>query len=142
MVLRSLRIMVAALAFLFCGLALTADLATGLLLGPKWADTAPVLAALAPAGFLICLYSFMGAVLLGLGNSARQLTLSLLCGVAIFIGSVVGAQFDIVGVATGVSLGAATLVPAYIHSLASELRHLRIARSFRASSRRPRPRRS
>jgi O-antigen/teichoic acid export membrane protein len=122
LVLRSLRIMVTALAFLFCGLALTADLATGLLLGPRWADTAPVLAALAPAGFLICLYSFMGAVLLGLGNSARQLTLSFLCGVAIFLGSVAGAQFDIVGVATGVSLGAAALVPVYIHSLARELR--------------------
>ena len=90
LVLRSLRIMVATLAFLFCGLALTADLATDLLLGPKWADTAPVLAALAPAGFLLCLYSFMGAVLLGLGNSPRQLTLSLLSGVAIFIGCVRG----------------------------------------------------
>ena len=53
---------------------------------------------------------------------ARQLTLSLLCRFAIFLGSVAGAQFDIVGVATGVSLGAAALVPAYIHSLASELR--------------------
>lgn len=121
LVLRSLRIMVAALAFLFCGLALTADLATDLLLGPKWADTAPVLAALAPAGFLICLYSFMGAVLLGVGNSPRQLTLSLLCGLAIFIGATVGAQFDIVGVATGVSLGAAAMVPAYLRSLSSEL---------------------
>ena len=122
LVLRSLRIMVAALAFLYCGLALTADLATDLLLGPLWADTAPVLAALAPAGFLICLYSFMGAVLLGLGNSARQFTLSLLCGLAIFIGAAVGTQFDIVGVATGVSLGAAALVPAYLRSLSSELR--------------------
>ncbi|MGH7486972.1 MAG: oligosaccharide flippase family protein, partial [bacterium] len=122
LVLRSLRIMVTALAFLFCGLALTADLATGLLLGPKWADTAPVLAALAPAGFLICLYSFMGAVLLGLGNSARQLTLSLLCGLAIFIGAAVGTRFDIVGVASGVSLGAAAILPAYVHSLSSELR--------------------
>jgi PST family polysaccharide transporter len=121
LVLRSLRIMVAALAFLFCGLALTADLATDLLLGPKWADTAPVLAALAPAGFLICLYSFMGAVLLGLGNSPRQLTLNLLCGLAIFIGASVGTQFDIVGVATGVSLGAAAMVPAYLRSVSNEL---------------------
>ena len=121
LVLRSLRIVVVALAFLFCALALTADLATNLLLGPKWADTAPVLAALAPAGFLICLYSFMGAVLLGLGNSARQFTLSLLSGLAIFVGAAVGAQFDIVGVATGVSLGAAALVPAYLKSLSREL---------------------
>jgi PST family polysaccharide transporter len=122
LVMGSLRIIIAALAFLFCGLALTADLATGLLLGPLWADTAPVLAALAPAGFLICLYSFMGAVLLGLGNSARQFTLSLLCGLAIFIGAAVGTRFDIVGVATGVSLGAAALIPAYVKSLSSELR--------------------
>lgn len=122
LVLRSLRIMIATLAFVFCGLALTADLVTAILLGPKWADTAPVLAALAPAGFLTCLYSFLGAVLLGLGNSTRQLTLSLFAGIAIFIGAVVGSQFDIVGVATGVSLGAAVLVPSYIRALAGELK--------------------
>ena len=122
LVLRSLRIMVAALAFLFCGLALTADLATDVLLGPKWADTAPVLAALAPAGFLICVYSFIGAVLLGLGNSPRQLTLSVLSGLAIFIGASAGTQFEIVGVATGVSLGAAAMAPAYLWSLSRELR--------------------
>ena len=63
----------------------------------------------------------MGAVLLGLGNSPRQLTLNLLCGLAIFIGATVGTQFDIVGVATGVSLGAAAMVPAYLRSLSSEL---------------------
>jgi PST family polysaccharide transporter len=122
LMLRSLRIMAAMLALLFCGLALTADLATTLLLGARWADTAPVLAALAPAGFLICLYSFMGAVLLGAGNSARQFTLSLLCGIAIFIGSVLGTLFDTVGVAIGVSLGAATLLPSYFRALARELR--------------------
>jgi PST family polysaccharide transporter len=122
LVLRSLRIMVAILAFLFCGLALTADLATSILLGSQWADTAPVLAALAPAGFLICLYSFMAAVLLGAGNSSRQFTLSLLCGIAVFIGSVLGSRFDTVGVAIGVSLGAAALLPSYFHALAGELR--------------------
>ena len=120
-VLGSLRIMVAILAFLFCGLAVTADLATSLLLGPRWSDTAPMLAALAPAGFLICCYSFMGAVLLGAGNSARQFTLSLLCGVAIFTGSVIGSTFGEVGVAIGVSLGAAALLPSYFRALASEL---------------------
>jgi len=122
LVLRSLRIMIAVLAFLFCGLALTADLATDLLLGPKWADTSPVLAALAPAGFLICVYSFINAVLLGLGNSARQFLLSVFCGLAVFIGSLVGSQFDVVSVATGVSLGAAALAPAYVHALSTELR--------------------
>src|SRR6185503_9226285 len=122
LVMGSIRIIVAALAFLFCGLALTADLTTAILLGPKWSDTAPVLAALAPAGFLICLYSFVGNVLLGLGNSSRQLTLSLFCSTAIFIGAAVGTRFDIVGVGAGVSLGAAALAPAYLHALSSELR--------------------
>jgi hypothetical protein len=60
-------------------------------------------------------------VLLGLGNSLRQLTLSLLSGLAILTGAAVGTQFDIVGVAIGVSLGAAALAPAYLQSLSSEL---------------------
>jgi hypothetical protein len=64
----------------------------------------------------------MGAVLLGAGNSARQFTLSLLCGVTIFIGSLLGTRFDTVGVAVGVSLGAAALLPSYFHALAGELR--------------------
>jgi PST family polysaccharide transporter len=122
LVLRSLRIAAAALVALFCGLAAMADLATSVLLGPRWSDTAPVLSALAPAGLFICLYSLFGAVLLGLGNSARQFTLSLLCGTAIFIGSLIGSRFGTVGVAIGVSVGASTLLPSYVHAVAVELR--------------------
>src|SRR5882672_6254792 len=122
LVLRSLRMIVLALALLFCGLYLTADLATDLLLGSKWAETAPVLAALAPMGFCLCLYSFMGAVLLGLGNSGRQFRLTLLCSVAMVIGSAAGTHFGVTAVATGVSLGAAALAPLYFQALAGELR--------------------
>jgi PST family polysaccharide transporter len=122
LVLRSLRMIVLALALLFCGLYLTADLATDLLLGAKWVETAPVLAALAPMGFCLCLYSFMGAVLLGLGNSGRQFRLTLLCSVAMVIGSAAGTQFGVTAGAAGLSLGAAALAPFYFQALADELR--------------------
>jgi O-antigen/teichoic acid export membrane protein len=122
LVLRSLRMIILALALLFGGLYLTADLATDLLLGAKWAETAPVLAALAPMGFCLCLYSFMGAVLLGLGNSGRQFKLTLLCSVAMVIGSAAGTRFGVTAVAAGLSLGAAALAPFYFQALAGELR--------------------
>jgi len=121
-VLRSLRMIATVLALLFGGLYVTADLATNLLLGPKWVETAPVLAALAPAVFCLGLYSFMGAVLLGLGNSGRQFKLTLLLGVAMFIGSLAGTRFSVVSVGTGLSVGAVALAPLYIQALSRELR--------------------
>ncbi len=121
-VLRSLRIMVLSLSFLFGGIGITADLGIHLLLGEKWVDTGPTLAALAPAGFCLCLYSFIGAVLLGFGNSGRQFRLTLLRGLAMFAGSVAGTHFGVAGVAAGLSLGAATLGPFYFQAVASELR--------------------
>jgi lipopolysaccharide exporter len=114
--------MLLALALLFCGLYFSADLVTQLLLGPKWAATGPLLAALAPAGFFLCLYSFLGAVLLGLGNSVRQFMLTALCGVAMLTGALLGTRFDVNGVAIGISIGAALLAPFYLNAIAAELR--------------------
>jgi len=121
MVFSSFRILLTVLALTFCGLGLTADLVTDLLLGAGWSDTAPMLAALAPAGFFVCLYSFLGAVLLGSGNSSQQFKLTLFCSLAMVIGALSGAQFGPLGVALGVSLGAAALAPFYLRSLAHEL---------------------
>src|SRR5215471_5249277 len=122
LVLSSLRMMLLALALLFCGLYFSADVVTQLLLGPKWAATGPIMAALAPAGFFLCLYSFMGAVLLGLGNSARQFMLTALCGIAMLLGALLGTRFDINGVAIGISAGAALLAPFYLNAIANEMR--------------------
>ncbi|MGH6957481.1 MAG: oligosaccharide flippase family protein, partial [Caulobacteraceae bacterium] len=88
--LRTLRLVVTALAPTFCGLALVADLAVGVFLGPKWHGAGPALAALAPAGFFLCLYSTIGAVLMGLGRSDLQFRLSAVCGFGMLGGAVLG----------------------------------------------------
>src|SRR5262249_31744910 len=119
---RSLRMILILFAPLFCGLYLTSDLVVALLLGEKWAPAAPTLAALAPAGFFLCVYSFISAVLLGAGNAARQFKLTLFCGIAMFVGALVGTLFGTPGVGAGVSLGAAVLAPFYLLSLTSELK--------------------
>jgi PST family polysaccharide transporter len=122
LVFSSFRILLTALVLTFCGVSLTADLVIHLLLGTNWSDTGPVLAALAPAGFFVCLYSFSGAVLLGSGNSRQQFKLTLLCSLAMVVGAVIGSQFGPSEVALGISLGAAALAPLYLRSLARELR--------------------
>lgn len=121
-VIRTLRMTVMVLAPLFCGLSLTADLATDVLLGPKWAEAAPAFGALAPGEFFLCLYSFVGAVMLGIGSSSRQFWLTLTCGAAMIAGSTAGTPFGILGVAMGLSAGAALLLPFYLLSLSSKLR--------------------
>jgi hypothetical protein len=73
-------------------------------------------------GFCLCLYSFIGAVLLGLGNSGRQFRLTLLCSAAMFVGSAARTHFGVTAVAAGLSLGAVALAPFYFQALAGELR--------------------
>jgi PST family polysaccharide transporter len=119
--LKGLRGLVTILAPLFCGLALIADLAVQLVLGPAWAATGPILTLLAPAGFFLCLYSFVGAVLMGLGQSPQQLKLILLAGVSLTTGTVIGSYFGAAGVAAGLSVGAACAAPAYFRVLSREL---------------------
>src|SRR5205807_1441685 len=72
---RGLRGVATVVGPMFGGLAMVADLAVRLLLGAKWAPAAPALAFLAPAGFLLCFYSIIGAVLMGLGRAEWQLRL-------------------------------------------------------------------
>jgi O-antigen/teichoic acid export membrane protein len=121
LVFKSLRLLSVSLIFVFCTLSLTSDLIVDVLFGAKWADTGPVLAALAPAGFFVCIYSFLAAVLLGRGNSAQQFAVTALCGLAMFIGAVVGSNFGTVGIATGVSLGAGVLALPYLRAVARQL---------------------
>src|SRR6185437_4814420 len=88
--LRGFRGVVTVLAPLFCGLALVAHLAVLLLLGPAWAATAPILTLLAPAGFFLCVYSFIGAIFMGLGRSEYQFRLIVLTGLFLAAGTLIG----------------------------------------------------
>lgn len=115
--LRGLRGVVTVLAPLFCGLALVAHLAVLLLLGPVWAPTAPVLMLLAPAGFFLCVYSFIGAIFMGLGRSEYQFRLIVLSGCFLALGTMLGSRYGGEGVAAGFSIGAALAAPAYLFTL-------------------------
>jgi PST family polysaccharide transporter len=119
---RTLRMMVSILAPLFVGLMLTSDLQVALFLGPKWWGAAPVLAALAPAGFFLCLYAVMGAVLMGLGRSDLQFRLALAGGCAMLTGVAIGAHFGLREASIGISLGSAAAAPFYVAVLASQLK--------------------
>lgn len=119
--LRTLRMTVAILAPLFCGLACVSDLLVAVFLGSRWHAAAPVLAALAPAGFFMCLYSVAGAVLMGFGRSDLQFRLSLICGLCMLVGVALGAHFGLVWAAAGVSLGAAAASPFYLAKLSTQL---------------------
>lgn len=122
LVLHPMRMLVLALAPLFAGLALIADVAVSVLLGAKWEGTAPVLAALAPAGFLLCLFSIVGATLMGLGRPDRQFRLTLGIGAAILVGAAGGAAFGLTEVGLGVSLACAVAAPWFVRALCQELR--------------------
>jgi O-antigen/teichoic acid export membrane protein len=121
-VITGLRVMLILLAPLFCGLMLTADLVTGVLLGPTWIATAPALAAFAPCAFLLCIFGLISAALLGEGKSDRVLRLTLVCGAAMSLGTLGGAQFGIVWAAAGLSLGVVVVAPAYFASLSQVMK--------------------
>ena len=119
--LRGLRGIVTILAPLFCGLALTARLAVLVLLGPAWSATGPILVLLTPAGFLLCVYSFIGAILMGLGRSEYQFRLTVLSGCFLALGTLLGARYGGEGVAAGFSIGALLALPAYLFVLSKQL---------------------
>ncbi|HWE74833.1 MAG TPA: lipopolysaccharide biosynthesis protein [Stellaceae bacterium] len=119
--LRGLRGIVTALAPLFCGMALVAHVAVLLLLGPAWAPTAPILMLLAPAGFFLCVYSFIGAIFMGLGHSHYQFRLTVLCGCFLAAGTLLGAHYGGEGVAAGFSIGAVLVAPVYLVTLSKLL---------------------
>ena len=119
---RALRGIAVGIAPMFFGLAVVADLAVKLLLGHKWLGTIDVLVLLTPAGFLICLYSTVVASLLGLGRSAEQFHLTLLTGLFMNAGVLIGARYGVAGAAAGLSAGGLLITPAYIWTLARSLK--------------------
>jgi O-antigen/teichoic acid export membrane protein len=112
------KILILILAPLFLGLALTADPLAPLFLGPRWTGTASVLAALSPGAFLVCLYGFVRAALLGSGRAGSVFTLTLLTGGAISLGTLAGVRYGVVCAAVGFSAGALVVAPLYLRSLA------------------------
>jgi O-antigen/teichoic acid export membrane protein len=117
-VMTSFRLLLLVLAPLFCGLALVADPLAPLLLGQHWLGTAPVLQALSLGAFLLCIYGFVTSALLGKGLSGRAFKLTLMTGLAISAGTLVGVRYGVTWAAAGFSLGTLALAPAYARSLA------------------------
>jgi len=118
---RGLRGVASVVAPIFAGLAMVADLVVKLLLGPKWAGAEGTLGFLAPAGFFLCFYSIVGAVLMGLGRSQSQFRLTVLSAVAMSAGAFAGSRFGAEGVAAGMSVAGLLLAPAYVGELARRL---------------------
>ncbi|MGZ3272335.1 MAG: lipopolysaccharide biosynthesis protein [Caulobacteraceae bacterium] len=118
---RSLRGVTSAVAPIFGGLLMVADLVVKLLLGPKWAGSEAVLAQLAPAGVFFCFCSIVSSVLMGLGHSKSQFRLTALATVATGAAALVGSRFGVAGVAAGVSVAGLALSPVYIGVLARQL---------------------
>ena len=118
---RGVRGVVGAVAPIFGGLAMVADLIVKLLLGPKWAGSETVLGLLAPAGFFICFYSIISAVLMGLGHSKSQFRLTVLGAGASAAAALIGSRFGLPGVAAGLGLAGLILSPAYVGVLAARL---------------------
>jgi PST family polysaccharide transporter len=108
---RTLRLSLLTLAPLFAGLALTADLISRLLLGPKWAGAETAMAALSPGILFGCVITLLYANLQALGRADAQLRLSLVTTAATLAGAAVGVRFGLVGAAVGVSVGMSLATP-------------------------------
>ena len=102
--LETLRLMLGIAAPLMLGLALTADLAVALLLGPRWQHTAPLLMILAPSAIPQTLGWLSMALLLGRGHSGLQFRLALLNATMTLFGVAAGLFFGTIGVAVGVAV--------------------------------------
>jgi PST family polysaccharide transporter len=118
----ALRLGAAALAPLFCGLALTADLAVPLVLGARWIDAIAPLRWLAGAGFFFCLCSIVAMTLMGLGRTALQLRLSLVLGAATILLVGAAARLGLAAVSAALAVGIAGVAGLYVHRLAAALK--------------------
>jgi O-antigen/teichoic acid export membrane protein len=103
--LSALRQLVIVLAPMMLGIGLVSDLAVVGILGPRWVESAPVLALLMPAGLAQSLLRVSSNAILGFGRPDLRLWLALLSGLLAALGIVVGASFGVRGVASGLSVG-------------------------------------
>lgn len=106
---------------LFCGLALVADLAVSVVLGPKWLGAITALRFLAGAGLCFSLWSLISAMLLGLGRAGLQVRMASLFGLATVVTVGGAAHFGVNAVSGALAGGLALLVVFYVLRLAREL---------------------
>jgi O-antigen/teichoic acid export membrane protein len=104
LLLSTLRVMLGVAAPLMLGLALVADLAIALLLGPRWHGAAVVLQLLAPPAIAQALGLVSTALLLGRGRAGLQFRTVLLTATMICAGVFAGSVFGLIGIAAGVAL--------------------------------------
>lgn len=117
----ALRLGSAALAPLFCGLALVADLAVPLVLGAKWSGAIAPLQLLTFAGFFFCLCSIMATTAMGLGRSKLQLGMSLMLAVITIVVVAFSAQLGLRAVAAALAAGMGVVSVVYVSQLARVL---------------------
>lgn len=99
-------------AFLF----VTAERAVPFVLGPQWADAAPIFRALAPAALLGPVYTSVLWVTASLGQTRRQLAWGAALSAVTVAGFAAGLPWGAVGVAAAFSLTrAALLVPTLVY---------------------------
>jgi PST family polysaccharide transporter len=118
----ALRLGSAALAPLFVGLALTADVTVPLVLGEKWLEAIAPLRWLAGAGFFFCMCSIMAMSLMGLGRGAQQFRLSLILGGATIAAVGVGAAFGVTAASALLATAIAAVCGLYVWRLAGGLK--------------------
>lgn len=117
----ALRLGSAVLAPLFCGLALVADLAVPLVLGPKWLGAIAPLQLLTLAGFFFCLCSIMATTAMGLGRLKLQLGMSLLLAATTIAVVAFSAPLGLRAVAGALAAGMGGVSIIYVHRLAKVL---------------------
>jgi PST family polysaccharide transporter len=119
---RMLRVGVTALAPLYCGWILTADLVLPLVLGPKWQGTEVLLRVLVPASFLSCLFVQLAAILQGAGHPGTQFRLSIALAVLVAASTWSGVRFGEAGGVAGITIGTVLMVPVALGALSGQVR--------------------
>jgi PST family polysaccharide transporter len=121
-----LRLGSAAVAPLFLGLALIADLAVPIFLGPKWTGAIGPLRFLAAAGFGFCMCSMMAAMLMGLGRAALQFRLSVTNGLVAVLTVAGSVRFGVAAVSAAIACGVWGVALYYVDQLARDLGTTRV----------------
>lgn len=99
--LRVLGMIAAVTAPMMCGLFVLRALFVSVVLGDKWAAVAPLLAVLAPTGFIQSIVSTTGAVFMARGRTDALFYLSCFSVGLQLIGFLVGIHWGVLGLATG-----------------------------------------